>query len=470
MSDRPPALRTLGALRRSGHRSRSVREELRDNLLARLRAGLSICPGVLGYQDSVVPALENALLCGHDVIFLGERGQAKTRMIRSLVDLLDEWMPQVAGSEIHDDPLRPISAEARRLVAEHGDDSEIDWVHRDERYVEKLATPDVSIGDLIGDVDPVKVAEGRRLSDELTIHFGLVPRTNRGIFCINELPDLTEKVQVGLFNVMEERDVQVKGYRVRLPMDVFVVASANPEDYTSRGRIITPLKDRYKAQIRTHYPRTRALELAIVDQECRLPASEGISVHAPDFMREIVGEFTFQARQSPDVNQASGVSVRMTIANYETLVANAVRRAIRAGESEAVPRISDLDALQASTSGKLELEYTGSETPESELIADLQRRSVKVVFDERVPLEGVASVVESFEKGWKVEVSEAMESREYLAGIDEIAGLREAAARLSGGDSPARIASAVEFLLEGLHLSNRLNKRVSADGTLYSRT
>jgi len=254
MPETPPAPRSLGELRRSGYRSRSIREELRENLLGRLRAGKGICEGVLGYDDTVFPALMNALLCGHDLIFLGERGQAKTRMIRSLVSLLDEWLPEVAGSEIHDDPFAPVSAAARALVAEHGDDAEIAWVHRDERYVEKLATPDVSVGDLIGDVDPVRVAEGRRLSDELTIHFGLVPRTNRGIFCINELPDLTEKVQVGLFNVMEERDVQIKGYRMRLPIDVFLVASANPEDYTSRGRIITPLKDRYAAQIRTHYP------------------------------------------------------------------------------------------------------------------------------------------------------------------------------------------------------------------------
>jgi magnesium chelatase subunit I len=470
MTTNPPAFRSLGELRRSGYRSRSVREELRANLLGRLRDGKPLCEDVLGYEGTVIPALENALLCGHDVIFLGERGQAKTRMIRSLVSLLDEWVPQVAGSEIHDDPFAPISAAARAAVAEHGDATEISWVHRDERYVEKLATPDVSIGDLIGDVDPVKVAEGRRLSDELTIHFGLVPRTNRGIFCVNELPDLTEKVQVGLFNVMEERDIQVKGYRVRLPMDVFVVASANPEDYTSRGRIITPLKDRYAAQIRTHYPKTRELELAIVEQEARMPLVEGVRVHAPEFMKDIVGELTFQARASADVNQASGVSVRMSIANYETLLANALRRALSVGEDEAVPRISDLDALQASSCGKLELEYAGAERSEGEVVEDLLKRATKVVFDERVPLEGVASVIESFDQGWKVEVSQAMLSQEYLVGLDEIAGLREAAIRLSGGGSPACIAAAVEFILEGLHLSNRLNKRVVEGGMLYAKT
>jgi magnesium chelatase subunit I len=468
-SSPPPGARTLGALRASGYAPRSVRAELHANLLGRLREGASICPGVLGYDDTVIPALENALLCGHDLIFLGERGQAKTRMIRSLTGLLDEWIPEVAGSEIHDDPFAPVSAYARAALAEHGDATQIAWVHRDDRYVEKLATPDVSIADLIGDVDPVKVAEGRSLADELTIHFGLVPRTHRGIFCINELPDLTEKVQVGLFNLMEERDVQVKGYRVRLPLDVLVVATANPEDYTSRGRIITPLKDRYAAQIRTHYPPTRSLEQAVVAQEASLPEVEGIAVHVPGFMSEVATEVTFQARKSPDVNQSSGVSVRMSIANHETLVANALRRALRVGESEAVPRISDLDALEASTSGKVELEYAGTERSEVEVIRDLVRRAIKVVFDERIPLEGMASVVDSFNQGWKIEVSAAMPAAEYLVGLDEISGLREAAARLAGGDTPARLAAAIEFILEGLHLSNQLNKRTGEHGSLFEK-
>jgi magnesium chelatase subunit I len=468
MAEAPPEIHNLGELRRQGFSPRSVRQEIQANLLEKLRRGDPICEGVLGYEETVLPALENALLCGHDVIFLGERGQAKTRLIRSLVALLDEWMPEVEGSEIHDDPFAPVSAFARRIVAERGEETPIAWVHRDDRYGEKLATPDVSVADLIGDVDPIKVAEGRRLSDEETIHFGLVPRTHRGIFCINELPDLTEKVQVGLFNVMEERDVQIKGYRVRMPVDVFVVASANPEDYTSRGRIITPLKDRYEAQIRTHYPRTRALERAIVEQEACTPAADGVAVHVPEFMKEIVAELTFRARHSADVNQASGVSVRMTIANHETLIANAVRRALRRGEAEAVPRISDLPALEASTGGKLELEYAGVDTNEAEVIGGLLQRAVKVIFDECVPLEGVASVVESFEQGWKVEVSEDMRSEDVLAGLDEIAGLRDAAARLAGGDSPARLASAIEFVLEGLHLANRLNKDERESGTLYT--
>jgi len=354
----PPSARTLGELRQAGHLSRSLREEIRANLLEKLSTGEVLFPGIVGYEDTVIPAVENALLCGHDLIFLGERGQAKSRMIRQMVALLDEWMPIVAGSEIHDDPFAPVSAFARQHVEERGDATEIAWVHRDVRYVEKLATPDVSIADLIGDVDPIKVAEGRTLGDELTIHFGLLPRANRGIFCINELPDLTEKVQVGLFNVMQERDVQVKGYSVRLPLDVLVVASANPEDYTSRGRIITPLKDRYAAQVRTHYPVTRELELEVMHQEARAPEVPGVEAYVPAFMSEIVA-----------------VSVRMSIANYETLIANALRRALRLGEKEAVPRISDLEALVTSTAGKLELEYAGEDRTEVEVVRELMARA-----------------------------------------------------------------------------------------------
>jgi magnesium chelatase subunit I len=465
-----PTPKTTGELRASGYVSRSVREELRENLLEHLRTGKRIFDGVLGYDETVVPAVENALLCGHDLIFLGERGQAKTRMIRQLVRLLDEWLPVVEGAELHEDPFRPITAFGRERIAAEGDACPIAWVHRDERYVEKLATPDVSIADLIGDVDPVKVAEGRSLADERTLHFGLVPRTHRGVFCINELPDLTEKVQVGLFNVMEERDVQVKGYRVRLPVDVFVVASANPEDYTSRGRIITPLKDRYAAQIRTHYPLSRDLELAIVRQEVDFAGADGVSLFVPPFIEDVVGELTFQARHSPDVNQASGVSVRMSIANYETLAANATRRALRTGEPEAVPRVSDFEALHASTSGKLELEYAGGERGESDIVRDLIRRATRVVFDEYCSVGDLASLVAAFDAGWNVEVSSLMPSREVLTGLDQIPGLREAAAGLAGGDSPARLACALEFLLEGLHLSNKLNKSMRDRSARYGRS
>ena len=467
MPSHPPSHRTLGELRASGYAYRTLRQEILANLQDKLRTREPLFPGVQGYDDSVIPAVENALLCGHDLIFLGERGQAKSRMIRAFVGLLDEWVPIVAGSEINDDPLAPVSAYARDLVAEKGDQTPIEWLPRDARYTEKLATPDVSIADLIGDVDPIKVAEGRHLSDEYTIHFGLLPRSHRGIFCINELPDLTEKVQVGMFNVMEERDVQVKGYRVRLDLDVLIVASANPEDYTSRGRIITPLKDRYAAQIRTHYPPTRDLELSITRGEIKLPKIEGIETHVPDFMEEIIGELTFQARASPEVDQTSGVSVRMTIANYETLVANSLRRAMRLGEKEAVPRVSDLPSLLPSTTGKLELEYAGAEKSENEVTEGLIARAARVIFDARVPLEGVASVVEAFNQGWQVEVSGEMLANEYLVGLDEIPGLRAAAAQLAGRDSPAAMASAIEFILEGLHLSNRLNKTQTDAGLRY---
>ena len=470
MSTAPPSARTLGELRAHGHAPRTLRQEIHANLVARLREGAPLFPGVKGYEDTVVPAVENALLCGHDVIFLGERGQAKTRMIRAFASLLDEWLPVVAGSEIHDDPFAPISAFARERVAERGDDTEIAWIGRDARYTEKLATPDVSIADLIGDVDPIKVAEGRHLSDELTIHFGLLPRSHRGIFCINELPDLTEKVQVGLFNVMEERDVQVKGYRVRLPLDVLVVASANPEDYTSRGRIITPLKDRYAAQIRTHYPRTRDVELEVVRQEAELPAAEGVALAIPSFLEDVVAQLTFEARLSPDVSQTSGVSVRMTIANYETLAAAALRRALRLGEERAVARVSDLAALLASSTGKLELEYAGAEQTETEVVEGLLRRATRVVFDERMgQVEGLAAVVDAFQEGWQVEVGAAMPSADYLEGIDQIPGLRDAAAALAGSTGDAAMASAIEFVLEGLHLRNQLNKAEGASAVRYQR-
>ncbi len=307
--------------------SRPVKEEVRRNAVIKIRAGEPLFAGVMGYEDTVMPQLENALLAGHDVIFLGERGQAKTRMIRSLTGLLDEWMPIVKGSEINDDPYHPVSAYAVDLVDEDGDDTEIDWVHRDARFGEKLATPDTSIADLVGEVDPIKVAEGRYLSDELTLHYGLVPRTNRGIFAINELPDLSERIQVGLLNVLEERDVQIRGYKVRLPLDVMLVASANPEDYTNRGRIITPLKDRFGSQIRTHYPLEIETEMEIAAQESSPLDADGVQVRMPDYMSQIVATLSHLARESPHVNQRSGVSVRLTVSNHEVLVANAARRA-----------------------------------------------------------------------------------------------------------------------------------------------
>jgi magnesium chelatase subunit I len=465
-----PAIATLGELKQS-YLPRSIREEIRVNLLRKLRAGDPLFPGIVGYEDTVIPAIENALLSGQDLLFLGERGQGKSRLIRSLVELLDEWMPEVAGSEIHDDPFAPVSQFGKALVAERGDATPIRWVHRSERFGEKLATPDVSTADLIGDVDPMKVVEGRSLGDELTMHFGLLPRTNRGIFCINELPDLTEKIQVALFNVMEERDVQIKGYRVRLPLDVLVVASANPEDYTSRGRIVTPLKDRYAAQIRTHYPKTRELELRVVEQEANLASIEGVQIYVPDFMRQIVAEFTLQARSSPDVSHASGVSVRMSISNYETLVANALRRAMRHGDGQAVPRISDIRALRASTQGKIEFEYAASHRNENEIVDELWKRATKVVFD-AVAGDSAAyqPIVEAFDKGWMVELTDQTPAREFLEGFSKIEGLRAAVLKLSGGDSAPCLASAVELIFEGLHLSNKLNKTVSDRGVAYGRS
>src|SRR5215210_6100253 len=314
---------TLGQLRESGWESVPVKEEVRRNTAARIAAGEPIVTGVVGYEDTVLPQLENALLAGHDAIFLGERGQAKTRIIRSLIELLDEWLPIVAGSEINDDPYNPVSRHARDLVRDHGEDTPIEWVHRSSRFGEKLATPDTSIADLIGEVDPIKVAEGRYLSDELTLHYGLVPRTNRGIFAINELPDLAERIQVGLLNVLEERDVQVRGYKIRLPLDLLLVVSANPEDYTNRGRIITPLKDRFGSQVRTHYPPTTDIETAIVEQEAHPFVADGIVVRVPSYMKEIVATLSHLARSSGNINQRSGVSVRLSVSNHEAMVAHA---------------------------------------------------------------------------------------------------------------------------------------------------
>jgi magnesium chelatase subunit I len=468
MSSRPA---TLGQLKESGWESVPVKEEVRRNAVARIAAGDALFPGVLGYEETVLPQLENALLAGHDVIFLGERGQAKTRMIRSLTELLDEWMPIVAGSEINDDPYAPVSRHARDLVAERGDDAPIEWVHRDVRFGEKLATPDTSIADLIGEVDPIKVAEGRYLSDELTIHYGLVPRTNRGIFAINELPDLAERIQVGLLNVLEERDVQVRGYKIRLPLDVLLVASANPEDYTNRGRIITPLKDRFGSQIRTHYPLDVDTEVSIALQEARSLDADGVRVTVPEYMTEIVATLSHLARQSPHVNQRSGVSVRLTVSNHETLVANATRRALRHGEREVAPRVSDLDALASSTMGKVEIEAL-EEGREEQIAQNLLRAATLTVFKERLPVEQLRDVLAAFDEGAVVHTGDDVVSADYVALFDQVPALREPVRELTGGDeSAAAVASAVEFVLEGLHLSKRLNKDALGDRATYrSRT
>jgi magnesium chelatase subunit I len=459
---------TIGQLRASGWRSRPVKEEIRANAVERIRTGESLFAGVLGYDQTVMPQLENALLAGHDVIFLGERGQAKTRMIRSLTGLLDEWMPIVAGSEINDDPYHPVSRYARDLVAELGDDTAIDWVHRDLRYGEKLATPDTSIADLIGEVDPIKVAEGRYLSDELTLHYGLVPRTNRGIFAINELPDLAERIQVGMLNVLEERDVQIRGYKIRLPLDIMLVASANPEDYTNRGRIITPLKDRFGSQIRTHYPLDVDIEHQIMRQEARpLSVGETVAVSVPEYLAAVVATISQLARDNAHVNQRSGVSVRLSVSNYEALAANALRRGLRAGERAIVARVDDLDALAASSIGKIEIEAL-DDGREGAIFDNLIKGAVLTVFKDRVDPSHTTPIVDAFEEGLVVHTGEDLSSDHLASVVAEIPALRAPVSRLTPDDSsPAALAAAAEFVLEGLHLSKRLNKDTSGTHVTY---
>src|ERR1700738_2939708 len=389
---------TIGELRKAEYEVPDIKTEMRRNLVRLMRAGADLFPGIVGYEETVIPNIENAIISGQDIVFLGERGQAKSRLIRAMVGLLDEYVPVIEGCQINDDPYRPACRECREKIAKDGDNVAISWWHRDDRYAEKLATPDTSIADLIGEVDPIKVAEGRYLSDELTIHYGLVPRTNRGIFCINELPDLAERIQVGLLNVMEERDVQIRGSRIRLPLDIMLVASANPEDYTNRGRIITPLKDRFGAQIRTHYPLGVDVELDVMHQETRPLEALGLRVQVPAFMAEIVATLSHLARQSTHVNQRSGVSVRLSIANYETLVANAARRALRLGEKDVVPRVSDLEALASSTSGKVEIE-TLEEGRDGQVVERLIKQAVLGVFKARCPMEQFRDVVGAFDEG-----------------------------------------------------------------------
>ncbi|MHB8718569.1 MAG: magnesium chelatase [Candidatus Dormibacteria bacterium] len=459
-----PIAATIGDLRRTEYRVVPVREELRRNLIRRLAADEPLFGGVLGYEESVIPQMENALLAGQDIILLGERGQAKSRLLRSLTSLLDEHVPIVAGCEINDDPYKPLCRRCRDLVAERGDDTPVAWIGREHRYSEKLATPDTSIADLIGEVDPIRVAEGRYLSDELTIHYGLIPRTHRGIFAINELPDLAERIQVGLLNIIEERDVQVRGYRLRLPLDVFVVATANPEDYTNRGRIITPLKDRFGAQVRTHYPRSVEHEVAIVDQEAVTFDDAPVPVRLPNYMKEVVAEFTHLARRHPQVNQRSGVSVRMTIANAESLAANALRRALRTGEKEAVARISDLPALVASSSGKIELE-TLDDSDDGSVLNKMLANAVNNVFRRHFSAAEFSELVQRFERGgYTVEVGDGLTSAAYATPLQELPGVEAALHKLDEPDTPAGRVAVLEFVLEGLHRGKRLNK-TELDGT-----
>ena len=462
------SLRTVDDLRSSGYVVKPVREEIRDNLIQRIRAEEIVFPGIIGFEDSVIPQLENAILAGQDVILLGERGQAKSRLIRAMVNLLDEFIPTIAGCEINDSPYLPICQACRYRVAEEGDNTPIEWLPREERYSEKLATPDISIADLIGEIDPIKVAEGHYLSDELVIHYGLVPRTNRGIFCINELPDLAERIQVGLFNLMEERDVQIKGYRIRLPLDVYVVSTANPEDYTNRGRIVTPLKDRYGSQIHTHYPRDPRDEIAIMEQERnRFPDEDRLV--APAYMKRIIAEITAQARLSSEINQRSGVSVRVSIANFETVLSNAVRRSIVNGEEWACPRVSDLSYIVASFAGKIELE-TFEEGRESRVTDELTRRAVLRVFGAIFDLDELEEVITAFDLGQVALVGSDQPAAGYPEMVASIEGMTPAVTRLTEGDHrPEVVAAAAEFILEGLHLSRRLNCDRSGDSYRYSR-
>jgi magnesium chelatase subunit I len=465
---------TLGELRAAGYRSRSVKAEMRANLLRALAHDTPVFEGIVGYESTVIPAIQNAVLAGQDIVLLGERGQAKTRLARALASLLDERVPMVAGTELREDPFAPITTATRELVATKGDDTPIEWLPRDRRYGEKLATPDITIADLVGEVDPIKVAEGRYLADESTIHFGLIPRTNRGILAINELPDLAERIQVGLLNLLEERDVQVRGYTLRLPLDLAFVATANPEDYTSRGRIITPLKDRLGSQVRTHYPRTLELEIAIMRQErarfenaSGQPDPSGIVLDEPDFMLEVVAQLSHLARRAPEVSQRSGVSVRVSVANLEVLAANALRRAVTLDETSAAPRVSDLGALIPSTVGKIELESLSDEVPEERVVDRLIARAIHDVFGRRVDIESLTEVVEAFDAGLVIRTGESVPSRDYVHWMRETPGLPTAVGRLGVGESPAAVASAVEFLLEGLHLHRKLNKDRAATGGLY---
>jgi magnesium chelatase subunit I len=464
-SNKTPA--TLGELRSTGYRVRPLREEMRENLLAMIESKKEVFPGIVGYSLTVIPQIQNALIAGQDIIFLGERGQAKSRLMRQLINLLDEKVPIIKGCEINDNPFNPICKRCRDLVRENGEATEIAWLPREERFGEKLATPDVTMGDLIGDVDPIRVAEGRYLSDELTIHYGLIPRTNRGIFAINELPDLAERIQVGLFNLMEEQDVQIRGYRIRLPLDIFLVSSANPEDYTNRGRIITPLKDRFGAQVRTHYPLTTGEEVTIMEVEHKKFAGSKIEVFVPRFIKDVLAEITHLARKSPDINQSSGVSVRVSIANYETVIANAVRRAAILKEKVAVPRISDLPYIHSSTDGKIEMEGSFDDAKTPNVFDNLIERAIQKVFNHYCSINAFDQVVEVFQKGLSVEVSDMLHNQFYMDMLKKIPGIERSFSTLGDNNRPEVTASALEFVLEGLYLNKRLSKTKLPNKSVY---
>lgn len=461
-----PEPRTLRELRASGHIHRTVKAEIRENLLTRLRAGEPRFPGIVGFDDTVLPYLERALLAGHDLVLLGERGQGKTRLIRTVTGLLDEWTPVVEGCEINDHPYEPSCVRCRRLAGEAGEELPISWKHRDERYGEKLATPDTSVGDLIGDIDPIKIAEGRTLGDPETVHYGLVPRSNRGVFSVNELPDLAERIQVSLLNVLEERDIQVRGYNLRLPLDILLIASANPEDYTNRGRIITPLKDRFGAEIRTHYPLSIETELVLIRQEAAL---DQVGADLPDHLIEVIARFTRLVRESTAVDARSGVSARFSIAAAETAAASAVRRAALTGEDHAVARVADLPGIVHTLRGEVEFEVS-EEGRETEVLSHLLRRAVAETFRGTIGGTDLNPLLERFSEGVQVESGVAVPAAELLRRIGPVPGLARIMSQLGIGDeSPGHAAAALEFAMEGLYLLRRLSKD-EVDGTTVYRT
>ncbi|MET0900697.1 MAG: sigma 54-interacting transcriptional regulator [Mycobacterium sp.] len=454
--------RTLGELRASGHQERGIKQEIRENLLDRLADGEtaeSVWPGIVGFEDTVLPQLERALIAGHDFVLLGERGQGKTRLLRSLIGLLDEWTPVIAGAELGEHPYSPITPESIRRVQESGDDMPIAWRHRSERYAEKLATPDTSVADLVGDIDPVKVAEGRSLGDPETIAYGLIPRAHRGIVAINELPDLAERIQVSMLNVMEERDIQVRGYTLRLPLDVVVVASANPEDYTNRGRIITPLKDRFGAEIRTHYPLELDAEVDVISQEAHL------SAQVPDHLLQIIGRFARYLRESTSVDQRSGVSARFAIAAAETVAASARHRSAILGEHDPVARVVDLSTIVDVLRGKLEFE-SGEEGREQAVLEHLLRRATADTAQRVLGGLDVGPLVTAVESGSPVTTGEKVSAKDVLAALPDLPVLDDIAERL-GAESDGERAAAIELALEALYLAKRIDK-VSGEGeTIY---
>jgi magnesium chelatase subunit I len=454
---------TRGELRASGYQSRGIKAELRDNLLRRLRSGTAAFPGIVGFDETVLPELESAVLAGHDLVLLGERGQGKTRLMRTVAGLLDEWSPKVAGCEIHDDPYSPVCLRCRGLAAQLGDELPIEWRHRDERYTEKLATPDTSVGDLIGDVDPVKVAQGRTLGDPETVHYGLVPRTNKGVFGLNELPDLAERIQVALFNVLEERDIQVRGYSLRLPLDVFLIATANPEDYTNRGRIITPLKDRFGAELRTHYLTELADEVRLIRQEATLVADVG------DHLLEVLARLTRNLRESSSVDQRSGVSARFPIAAAEGVAASALRRAARTADHEtAVARICDLAVVLPTLLGKIEFEM-GEEGRERAIVEHLLRLATAATFRDRLSGMDLSGFTQIFAEGAIVETGDLVPASDLLAQLGAVPGLFKVLNRLGYDDAAGRgeVAAAAEFALEGLHLTRRIEKEFVNGRAIY---